>query len=328
MANGSNGDQQAQAARIKQLEAECAQLRKQQAEKTDADGQVHTKRLAEADFVEDEALRAEHTALVQAAEVAERGVHEHPDNQFFREQVAHFKEGAAAALLKLHASWSPPRKELLAERQLRDAEEASKKAATAREAAEEHLRLAQEGATAKREAERKAEDKVTELRVELEAAQRAATAARGAAEAAPADAPEAGKRQKLGRVDVVPTSSWQDYQQRVSYLCRTGLPPEEAMQLAASEAASPEGLRLGPADDIELDDRPTDESDFEDDDDDAMFDEYAGSAAAEATITRAQLREILTKQTGRVKAAVKAKRRKPVSSPASGSVRQPAFSKK
>ena len=96
------------------------------------------------------------------------------------------------------------------------------------------------------------------------------------------------------------------------------------MRQAASEAESPEGLRLGPAEDLEFASRLSEpgESDSEaDDEDEDMLAEYTGGAGAEATFSRAQLREILARQRGRVRAAAKDKRR-------AGSVRQPVFAKR
>ena len=166
-----------------QLEEENAKLRKQAAQ-SEEPAQAQTRKLADEDLAEDTSLRQAHTDLVQAAEAAERSARGHPGNEHFRLAAMRYREQAADALHQLHASWTPPRKELLVERRLQDAVVAGKNAGAAREAAEEQLRKAQEHAEEKRRSEREAEDRITELRVELEQAQRLAAAALAAAEAA------------------------------------------------------------------------------------------------------------------------------------------------
>ena len=126
------------ASRIRQLEDDNAQLRKRAAP-PEAPDQAQPKQLAYRDFVEDPSLRQAHTDLVQAAEAAERCARGHPGNEHFRLAAMRYREQAADALHQLHASWTPPRKELLVERRLQDAVVAGKNAGAAREAAEEQL---------------------------------------------------------------------------------------------------------------------------------------------------------------------------------------------
>ena len=167
---------QAAAAKIKKLEAECAELRANAGAGT-TEPRSAARKLPKEELAEDDDLRKQHCDLVQAAEAADRDLRANPGNSHFQRASQHYREQAAHVLQRLRATWSPSRKQLLLERQVHDAEMAAQKAGTAREAADECLRQAREQAEAKHNEEREAENRLTELRVELEKAQKAAALA-------------------------------------------------------------------------------------------------------------------------------------------------------
>ena len=232
-----------------------------------------------------------------------------------------------------HAAWHPLRHRLRLEQRLRDSKEAVGKVAT------QHQDLLQQ--------QEDLANRISEIGTK--AAALAATVAtrqtelddfdrRNPAPAGPDAQPVLGSGPMGSTGAALPPPSWQHLLRRVELLGRTGLPAEVALRQASAEASSPSGLRLGAAVELELGEiEPEDQHshpgasdvEFEEDEDDYddIVDEFAGSADAEATFTRAQLRDILSSQRSRAKAAAKTKRRRTASS-TSGTVRQPAFTNK
>ena len=232
-------------------------------------------------------------------------------------QVEELQAVIAQCRGKAHATWHPLRHRLRLEQRVRDAKEASERAAA------KHKELLQQ--------QEELASRITELEAKA-TAQVAAFAARQA-ELDDFDRREKAPSQPepLGAPAAPP--SWQQYQQRIEHLCRTGLPAEEALRQAAAEAASLSGLRQGRAEELELGEQdPSSASsdvEFENDEEaDALVDEFACNSDADATFTRSQLREILAKQKGRFRAAAGSGKRRRAAGAAAGSVRQPAFTKR
>ena len=166
--------------------------------------------------------------------------------------IAHVREEA-------RKTWSPPRVRQRLVVRLRDAKAALEKtSAQQKELVEQQEALAKAIAEAAERPTKQAAA-VAEHQAALETFDKAAPApsiAEGGSPAVPGGA-EASTVAAAGCV----RPSWQEYQQRVSCLCRTGLPAEEAMRQASSEAANPGGLCQGPAEDLELQSQ-LDDSDF------------------------------------------------------------------
>ena len=296
--------------RIAALEAEIRQLR---AASGQADTQAPSQRIQLPARSDAEVEADKEVAELEASLGQLRGC-THPGKD---QQVQELQALIAQCRGKAHATWHPLRHRLRLEQRVRDAAEASERAA-----AKHKEVLQQQEELAKR---------IVEL--EAKAAAQAATLVARQAELDDLVRHEKAPAQPEPLAAWAAPPSWQQFQQRIGCLCRTGLPAEEALRQAAAEAASPSGLQQGPVEELELGEQvpscAASDVEFEDydEEDDALMDEFAGNSDADATFTRSQLREILAKQKGRVRTAARDKRRK-TTGVASGSVRQPAFTKR
>ena len=242
------------------------------------------------------------------------------------QQIADLERHIAWVREEARTKWSPPRLRQRLEARLQDAKTALEKSSTRQaELAQQQEELSEEIAAAAEKVAKQAAA-LAEHQAALDSFDQAAQvpgAVEGDAVAVADQQGPAGSSAAAGQ-SAGPT--WQRFQLRVQDLCRTGLPAEDALHQATTEASSTTGLRFGAAEELELDDPSVLSADsdveFGAEDDDDIFAEFADDPAdVDATFTRSQLREILAKQRGRVKAATKEKRR-------SGAVRQPAFAKR
>lgn len=237
-------------------------------------------------------------------------------------QVEDLERHIAFVRSEAHKRWSPARVRQRLVARLDDARHALEKTSgQQKELAEQQAELTKRVAEAEERASKQAAT-VAERQAALDACDQANPTSGGAPESVPA-ASRSDSPVVPDRATGPGGPSWHEYQQRIVYLCRTGLPLEVAMQQAADEAASPSGLRAGRVEDLELQDQGSDNSGSDGEDDDIILGDYVDPGDTDATFTRAQMREILARQKGRVQAAAKKKQRTK-----SGSVRQPAFAKK